>query len=409
MLIGHFRAKKRIRVGKKKSLKGNKTPYTCIRAKALYTAQFLHMDITHMTRFNLSAITLAATAALSLSFTAVAEQPLAKDLVGKFYGGGHLMHIKTDNERLMTDDLRSDVDHGSGFGAEFGYRYSEALEFRFAHSEINLVKENGGFKEPDASATAFDVLYFLNKESFYLMSGLNSMDIVDRKTSVNLGAGYRYHLTNNAALYFEGKTHYQFSEHFTDYTAQLGFIYFFGESKKSAPASKVAPVAVVAEQTSAQVMDSDNDGIADNKDQCANTPKNDKVDSNGCTVFTQENLRIQLLVNFDNNKAEIKPEYFNEIKEMADFMKTYPHTKLVVEGHTSSQGSAVHNKKLSQARAQAIVNRLTQTHGIKAERLSAVGYGEARLLNTANSSQAHSENRRIEAVIETTRKVAIKQ
>lgn len=365
------------------------------------------MDITHMTRFNLSAITLAATAALSFSFAALAEQPLAKDLIGKFYGGAHLMHIKTDNERLMTDDLHSDVDHGSGFGAEFGYRYSEAVEFRFAHSKINLVKENAGFNEPDASATAFDVLYFLNKENFYLMSGLNSMDIVDRKTSVNLGAGYRYHLTNNAALYFEGKSHYQFSEHFTDYTAQLGFIYFFGENSKSTPAKTVAPVAIVAETASATVIDSDKDSVDDNKDQCRNTPSTDKVDSTGCTIFTEEELRIQLLVNFDNNKAEVKPEYFNEVQEMADFMRAYPHTKLVVEGHTSSQGSAKHNKQLSQKRAQAIVSLLTNKHGISAERLTAIGFGEERLLNTDNTKQAHSENRRIEAVIETTKKVAI--
>lgn len=361
-----------------------------------------------MKLFNLSALSLAAASALFTGSSVASEQPLAKDLVGNFYGGGHLMHIKTDNERLMTDNPYSDIDHGSGFGVELGYRWTEELELRLSHSRINLVKQyDGGFTEPDGSSTAFDVLYFLNKESFYLMSGLNSLDMVDRKTSVDLGAGYRYHLNERAAVYLEGKTHYQFSEHFTDYTAQLGFIYFFGDNKKSAPAAKT-PTAIVADKVAVQALDTDKDGVLDSQDRCANTPALDQVDSQGCTIFTEEKATMQLLVNFDNNKAVVKPEYFNEIQAMANFMRTYPHTTITVEGHTSAQGSAEHNKKLSQARAQAIATMLIKKHGIKANRVSAIGFGEERLLNKADTATAHQENRRITATVETSKKVAKK-
>ena len=82
---------------------------------------------------------------------------------------------------------------------------------------------------------------------------------------------------------------------------------------------------------------------------------------------------------------------------------------MTIKGHTSSTGPAAFNKKLSQQRADAIVNVLVNDFGIKASRLTAQGMGEEELLSPANTLQAHEANRRIEAKVRVDKKVAVKR
>jgi OOP family OmpA-OmpF porin len=361
---------------------------------------------------NVNSLALLLSTSLLTTASYADSQPSASQLVGNFYGGLHGMYIKTDDERLTTNDPRSDLDHGSGFGIEIGYRYSETTEFRFSRTELNLVSQHTGYMSPKGDSTAFEALYFPTKENLYVVGGLDALDILNTQTSATLGAGYRYYINQRAALYVEGKGHYQLSEHHTDYSSRIGFIYFFGNKTSApvvAPVEPVAPVAAKSEPVVAAPLDSDNDGVINSKDQCPETPALNKVDENGCTVFNEETERMTLLVNFDNNKAIVKPEYFEEIKRMADFLSKYPHTSLVIEGHTSSQGSAAYNKRISQQRANAIVDILVNKFNVDAKRLSAVGYGEERLLDPANTSEAHRKNRRVEAKVEVKNQVAEKR
>jgi OOP family OmpA-OmpF porin len=343
------------------------------------------------------------------------DQPNAQDLVGQAYGGAHLLHMNTDNDRLMTANPLSNIDHGSGFGLELGYRMNEFAEFRFSFSDLNLVKENSGFDEPNGSSTAADILIFPTKQNFYVVGGLDYLDIVNTEASIDLGVGYRHYLSEKSAVYFEAKAHYQLLDYYTDTSAKIGVIYFFGEGtkprrkksvepviQKEMPVTAITPVAIVEK-------DSDKDGVVDSKDNCVNTPMADKVDNNGCTVFNDETVSLELLVNFDNNSSIVNAEYLDEIKEVADFLTLYPHTSLIIEGHTSKSGSMHYNKVISQKRAQSIVNVLVNKFSINASRLTAMGYGEERLINTDDSSAAHKENRRIEAKIEITKKVATKR
>lgn len=359
----------------------------------------------------LTASLLAAPLFLNTAFAN--EQPTAEDLVGKFYGGAHLFYIDTDNDRLMTANPNSNVDHGSGFGGEAGYRLTETTEFRFSYTNINLVRENAGFSEPSASSAVVDALYFPTKQNFYVVGGVDYLDIVDGKTSLDLGAGYRHYFTKKAAIYFEGKGHYQFSNDFVDASARIGFVYFFGGDDKSTPVKKKQPetvkneaVAVVAAPVAIEPKDLDNDHVVDEKDHCPDTPVADKVDEHGCTVFTKAQRRMELLVNFDSSKSVVKEKYFPEIEKMADFLKTYPEVSLIIEGHTSKTGSASYNKKISQQRADAIVKVLVNQFSVDPTRLSAVGYGEERLLELGDTAEIHAINRRIEAKVETTEDVA---
>lgn len=331
--------------------------------------------------------------------TIAAEQPNAEALVGKVYGGIHGLYIKTDNDRLTTAALSSYMDYGTGIGGEIGYRWLPSTEFRLSYSQFDLNAANSGFQAPDGASTSVDMLFFPTEKNFYLLTGVNNLDIVNSQISSNLGAGYRHYFSDRAALYFESKYNYQFSERYDDLTSQLGFVYFFGDSPKSKPS---APKTIAP-------LDSDRDGVTDDKDSCPSTPMIDKVDVNGCTLFVDEVISKQLVVNFDHNKTEIKPEFESEIATMAKFLKANPKLSLTIEGHSSSLGSNRYNQTLSQKRANKIVNKLISTHGISASRLSAVGYGEARLINPENTPTAHAQNRRIMAKIAVTKKVAVKR
>lgn len=344
---------------------------------------------------------LATFIGLSLASSAVFADntPAAESLVGKTYLGGHGMYIKTDTDRLFTTNPNSEIDHGSGIGAELGYRISEFYEARLSLTDLNLNADHPAYDIPSGSSVAMDLLYFPNKANFYVVGGADFLDIDKSNLSADLGMGYRHYFSQNTALYVEGKGHYQLDDNYTDFSSKIGFIYYFGveaaSAKKPLPVNKVAAVTPV---------DSDKDGVIDSRDKCPSTPMVDKVDANGCTIFTKKREVIDLLINFDNDKSAIKPKYKAEVARVAKFMKLYPHSKLVINGHTSSVGSAKHNEKLSQSRAQAVVDMLVNGFGIAATRLEAKGYGESQLLNTANTAKAHAENRRIQATMKVTKK-----
>jgi OOP family OmpA-OmpF porin len=338
---------------------------------------------------------------LIYSDIAFSEQPKAEDLVGKVYGGIHALHIEMDNERLMNDDPKSSLDSGDGLGAEVGYRWLPSTEFRLSYSQFKFKAKHEGYPEPDGSSIAVDMLFFPTEKNFYLLTGVNNLDVQHSQISANLGAGYRHYLNDRMGLYFETKAHYQFSEHYDEISAQVGFVYFFGDNDKT-----ISPQT----QTQAVVMlDADNDGVVDDKDQCADTPMLDKVDQFGCTVFIEDEVSIKLLVQFDNNQSIIKPEFTQEITAMANFLRKNPETTIIIEGHASSPGSEKHNKELSQRRADAIVDMLVSDHNISAARLSAIGYGEEQLLNHLNDESAHRQNRRIIANVKVSKKTPVKR
>jgi len=352
-----------------------------------------------------SAIALAVSSLFATTSAISAEQPNAEDLVGKAYGGIHLLHLDTDSDRWLTNSPLSSLNNGNGFGAELGYRLNTTTELRLGYSKINLDAKRGGFNKPSSSNIAFDMLYFPTEQNFYFVAGVSELDIVDSRLSSNLGLGYRHYLSEKTAIYFETKAHYQFDNYYDDYSAQLGFTYFFGDTKKSRAVEEVAPVAAAPVDTA--MADSDNDGVADQNDRCSNTPATYKVDEFGCTVYMEDVSSLKLVINFGNNAAVIQPQYFDEIKDVAEFMKTYESVTVVIEGHASAPGDDTYNKALSQRRANAVIDMLTDKYGIDGNRLSAVGYGEDRLLNKANTKAANAENRRIVATMSVDKKTPV--
>jgi OOP family OmpA-OmpF porin len=110
---------------------------------------------------------------------------------------------------------------------------------------------------------------------------------------------------------------------------------------------------------------------------------------------------MTLMINFDTGKSNIRPRYYNEVKKVADFMKKYPDTKMEIQGHTDNVGKPALNKRLSQARANAVKNLLIKKYKVNAKRLTAVGYGPDKPIASNATKEGKAQNRRVQAVVQT--------
>lgn len=109
---------------------------------------------------------------------------------------------------------------------------------------------------------------------------------------------------------------------------------------------------------------------------------------------------IPLNIDFEIDSAEILPKYELDIARVADFMKKYPASTAVIEGHTDNVGTEEHNLRLSRQRAESVVNTLVDKYGIERSRLEARGYGMSRPIADNATEEGKQKNRRIEAIID---------
>jgi len=113
-----------------------------------------------------------------------------------------------------------------------------------------------------------------------------------------------------------------------------------------------------------------------------------------------EAVRVELDVKFDFDRAEVKSGSYDDIRNLADFMKEYGQTSTVVEGHTDSVGTDAYNQRLSERRANAVRDVLVNQHGLDSSRIEAVGYGESRPVADNATEEGRAINRRVEAEVE---------
>ncbi len=173
-------------------------------------------------------------------------------------------------------------------------------------------------------------------------------------------------------------------------------------------------------------IDSDNDGVVDELDSDDNNQSNDS-DNDGYTNIEEKNAQTnpldpnehpkiitkkvkekieqeisKLLANkniqFESNSAKLTQESLATIKEIAKILKQYPSAKIKIAGYTDSSGSDEHNLKLSQERVKSVKNELVRL-GIDANRLKAVGYGEANPIAPNDTKANKAKNRRVEFIV----------
>ena len=101
---------------------------------------------------------------------------------------------------------------------------------------------------------------------------------------------------------------------------------------------------------------------------------------------------------FDTGKAEIKPESAQAMAEIGKLLKADPQLKVFVVGHTDNVGAAEGNVKLSDARAQAVMQALIRDQGIAPARLRPSGCGQYAPVASNDTEEGRAKNRRVELV-----------
>jgi OOP family OmpA-OmpF porin len=111
-------------------------------------------------------------------------------------------------------------------------------------------------------------------------------------------------------------------------------------------------------------------------------------------------MTMALEIEFDLNKPDVKPQYREELRKVANFLKANPSVTATVEGHTgNTQGTPQFSRENSQRRAQNVVNYLVDNFGIARSRLSAEGFGSTRRFAYNTSLEGQKENRRVNIII----------
>jgi outer membrane protein OmpA-like peptidoglycan-associated protein len=148
--------------------------------------------------------------------------------------------------------------------------------------------------------------------------------------------------------------------------------------------------------------DLDKDGILNDEDACPNEPgaKDPDPKKNGCpkAILRGSEIRILDQVRFDAASARITPtkDSLAVLNAVAKVLKEHTEiTKIEIQGHTDNRGDPKANKKLSEARAKAVVAWLAG-HGVAAARMTATGFGDERPLDTNATEDGRKANRRVE-------------
>lgn len=110
-----------------------------------------------------------------------------------------------------------------------------------------------------------------------------------------------------------------------------------------------------------------------------------------------ENKIVTHGINFDVDKATIKPESMGTLNMIVGVLKDNPDIKFEIDGHTDNSGAAAHNLDLSQQRADAVKTQLVSM-GIDGSRLSTKGFGDTKPISDNNTPEGKANNRRVEFV-----------
>jgi len=158
---------------------------------------------------------------------------------------------------------------------------------------------------------------------------------------------------------------------FGDVLASVGVVIPLGPPP-SAPVVAPPPAA-----PSCADLDDDGDGVNNCDDKCPDSQPGQTIGPDGCPVPVSIDLKG---VNFDFDKSNLRPDAVAILSEATQILVRYPDIRVEVAGHTDLCGKDDYNQKLSERRATAVYNYLTQ-NGVAASRLAGpIGYGESRPL-----------------------------
>jgi OOP family OmpA-OmpF porin len=270
-----------------------------------------------------------------------------------------------DSDRPVDDDVTPWI------SAEWAFTDNWSAELLYAKDNFDL--DGGG--SADVTVWQLDALYYTGSfigdtprlRPYFAFGGgeINTDARVfrDSEWALNAGAGVRWMLTPRFGARLEARLQHSIDESENDILVNAGVNYYFGNVTPPP-----APVAVVAPEPE--------------------------------PAPTTRVASLKLKVNFAFDSDEVKEMFFDDIAELAAFLKRFDDIQVDVEGHTDSTGPEEYNQGLSERRAQAVVDLLVNEHGIPASRLNAVGFGESRPIASNDTREGRAENRRVMATLE---------
>ncbi|MBS1737296.1 MAG: OmpA family protein [Bacteroidetes bacterium] len=104
-----------------------------------------------------------------------------------------------------------------------------------------------------------------------------------------------------------------------------------------------------------------------------------------------------LHINFDTDKATLKPDGKEAVKEIVKVLSENKELHIAINGYTDNSGSVAYNQKLSEERASTVKNEIIKS-GISPDRLTSQGYGQDHPISDNTSEEGKAKNRRVELV-----------
>jgi len=101
---------------------------------------------------------------------------------------------------------------------------------------------------------------------------------------------------------------------------------------------------------------------------------------------------------FASGQAQLVEGARSSLEEVVDLLQTEPDKKIRVEGHTDSRGDAEANLKLSEQRAQSVVDALISM-GVDKDRITAMGMGEDFPIDSNETEEGRARNRRVDVIL----------
>ncbi len=328
--------------------------------------------------------------AVVLSTTVYSQSAVADQ--GQFYLAPGVQWMEFDD----FTGLDEDINYFLGLGYDFTDRLSAEI------STFDLDPDTSTGSDIDVDHYKLDMLYTVGPvDRFvqtFVVTGLGNTNLQGENESVwDFGGGVSFEFNDNWSWRTAVRA-YQYKDRDQedrDIGIDSALVYRFGGSESRPVAATPAPTPAPA----AADGDADQDGVPDSRDRCADTPRNYAVDENGCPIPVEEVARIELEVQFDFDQSVVKPEYFSEIEELAQFMSQYSDVVVELEGHTDSVGTDAYNLGLSDRRANAVRQVLIDRYSVGAGRITARGFGEARPATSNDTDAGRAQNRRVITVV----------
>lgn len=323
-----------------------------------------------------------------------------------WYFSPMLSYIEADSSRQSDNAFGVLLGVGKPMNDHWNIELSAAID--------NLDFENGS-GEYKQTGLMLDGLYIFDRNAemqtyAVVGAGMMSTDIgATDSTNPMINAGVGMMQDINETMKIRADVRYRMDmdnesipseDEFNDFMFNVGLVIRFGGEKaykptSSATSSPAATSAVPATATPAIVaasVDSDNDGVVDENDNCPDTSEGVNVDNKGCEL--QQSFVLQG-VNFVTGSDVLTSEAKNALNDVAATLIKNSTLSVEVAGYTDDRGNADFNQQLSQKRAESVKSYL-ESEGVNANNMSAKGYGEDSPIADNASSDGRAKNRRVE-------------